>query len=537
MEIEIPQVNNTQESTTYESDKNCIIIIGANGAGKSRFAAYIEKKDYEKDGKGANFLRISAQRILNFSNIIPLKSYEEAEETVQFGVSGNFDKGNNKWKQYEEGGAGWTTAVNNDYDDVLAALIAKKNLENQQIADLAMANKSLDEMRKKGRIINQLKKIWESVLPERDIDIDTKSESIMASVHEEGLESENFTRKEYNGQGMSDGERVCLYMICQVLCAPSHVYIIIDEPELHLHPSIMHRLWANLEKARPDCCFIYVTHDTDFATQHGDADIIWIKNFDGENWDYDILKGDNLPDSLLLSILGNRKNVLFIEGKENSWDYKLYSEVFEKFLVIPCGSCRNVIECVKAYRKSPYLHHLAVAGLVDRDYRTEEEVAGLAKEDVYCLKVAEVENLFLTPELLTYYQEEQALPKELLHSIQKNVLACFQNAINSQISSAVKAELQYHITVTDFLGKETNIGIIEQNLKANLAKAISQFWAEKNTRYKEIVKEKNYEDVLVYYNDKSLLYKVLREAVEEIKKKQMIVKLIRMHIMITEIIL
>lgn len=60
MRIEIPKIKNTKESSILESKNNCIIIIGANGSGKSRFAAYIEKKDFEKDHKGANILRISA---------------------------------------------------------------------------------------------------------------------------------------------------------------------------------------------------------------------------------------------------------------------------------------------------------------------------------------------------------------------------------------------------------------------------------------------------------------------------------------------
>ena len=67
---------------------------------------------------------------------------------------------------------------------------------------------------------------------------------------------------------MSDGERAVLYLIVQVLCIPDNKKLIIDEPELHLHGSIMNRLWKGLEQVRPDCLFIYITHDTDFAALH-----------------------------------------------------------------------------------------------------------------------------------------------------------------------------------------------------------------------------------------------------------------------------
>lgn len=51
---------------------------------------------------------------------------------------------------------------------------------------------------------------------------------------------------------MSDGERVGLYLIAQCLCIPENKTIIIDEPEIHLHRSIMDRLWTAIEAERED---------------------------------------------------------------------------------------------------------------------------------------------------------------------------------------------------------------------------------------------------------------------------------------------
>lgn len=518
MHIEIPQVNNTKESVPLETENNCIIIIGANGSGKSRFAAYIEKKDYEKDRKGANILRISAQRILNFGHTIPMKSYTKAEMFVQYGNGNYLDKGQYKWRDNDGGADGWTTAVNNDYNDVLAAFIAKINLDNQKGIESLKVGKTREEVLNNDFIIDKLKRIWSDVLPERNINIVLETASVIAFMDHNGQGKQEDIQKQYNAAGMSDGERVCLYMICQVLCAPQDICIIIDEPELHLHPSIMHRLWADLEQARPDCHFIYVTHDTDFAAQHGEADIIWIKSFDGENWDYAKLKSDNLPDSLLLSILGNRKNVLFVEGKEGGLDYQLYSRVFRKSLVIPCGSCINVIERVKAYGQSPYLHHLKVAGLIDRDYRTQHEIDGLMKENVYCLKVAEIENLFLTQEVLTYYQKKMALPEEILSVIYRKGMEHFRSDLTKQISNALKSDLRYHLSVKDIGRKETEPAGIKKNLETDLDEFINKFWAEESRRYQEIADKEDFEEVLMVYNQKSL-YSILREASEELKKE------------------
>ena len=51
-------------------------FIGANGSGKSKLGAWIEENDME------NVHRIGAQRNLNFNEYIPLKSYEQAKNSV-----------------------------------------------------------------------------------------------------------------------------------------------------------------------------------------------------------------------------------------------------------------------------------------------------------------------------------------------------------------------------------------------------------------------------------------------------------------------
>jgi gluconate kinase len=55
-------------------------------------------------------------------------------------------------------------------------------------------------------------------------------------------------------------------LIGQCLLAPENGFIIVDEPELHIHPSITSTLWDALERERTDCAFVYLTHDLEFAT-------------------------------------------------------------------------------------------------------------------------------------------------------------------------------------------------------------------------------------------------------------------------------
>jgi ATPase subunit of ABC transporter with duplicated ATPase domains len=63
----------------------------------------------------------------------------------------------------------------------------------------------------------------------------------------------------YSIAKMSDGERAALIMAADVVSAPSASVFLIDEPELHLHRSIVFPLIAALLRERPDCAFVKLT--------------------------------------------------------------------------------------------------------------------------------------------------------------------------------------------------------------------------------------------------------------------------------------
>lgn len=198
----------------------------------------------------------------------------------------------------------------NDFENVLAALIALKNNENDVfINQCRMAENNNSEMPHTPQTpIDALFSIWNDVFPQRKLLLeDSKFYAC--------LPSDESTIK-YSATEMSDGERSVLYLAAQVLCVPKDKTLIIDEPEIHLHRSIMNRLWKSLEKHRPDCFFIFITHDTQFAAMHKNADKFWIQKYDGHNWNFEKIEDDNLPEELLLDILGSRNNVLFVEGEK-----------------------------------------------------------------------------------------------------------------------------------------------------------------------------------------------------------------------------
>jgi len=200
---------------------------------------------------------------------------------------------------------------------------------------------------------------------------------------------------------MSDGERVALYLMGECLCAPINAVVIVDEPEIHIHKAIQSRLWDALESARPDCIFVYFTHDLDFAAERSYARRIWVEAFDGTNWKWHLIDDQaDIPTPMTLQILGSRKPILFVEGEPDSLD-RIYRSLYPGHTVIARGSCFSVIRSVRSMSQPGFLSGHKAFGLIDRDRRSQVELDSLLAEGVYSCPVAEVENLLCLPAVLS----------------------------------------------------------------------------------------------------------------------------------------
>jgi ABC-type cobalamin/Fe3+-siderophores transport system ATPase subunit len=479
--------------TEYTTENNSLIIIGANGSGKSKLGAWMEQQDMK------TVHRIGAQRSLNFGEYIQLKSYEQAENLLLYGKNEidlkkmmRWYNPNNSWKSE------MTTKFINDYENVLAALIAMKNKQNDAFIKDCKERESRREQHTKTpeTVVDTLKTIWKNVFPERDIDFDDAK--VTATFYNDSNQEIS-----YKGMEMSDGERVGLYLMAQCLIIPSNKTIIIDEPEIHLHRSIMNHLWTEIEKSRPDCFFIYITHDTQFAANHRQAKKIWVKSFDGSKWDLEEIQDSLIPEQLLLDIMGNRKKVLFVEGTAGSYDTKLYAEIYKDYYVVPCGGCSSVISHTKSMKATPQLHDLKCYGIIDRDYRRDHEIESLKKYGIYALQVAEVENLFLVEELLVIVNKiRDPQNNDRIERIKKIIIEDrYKNQINQQICEAVKAEIKYILSTIEITGKT------DHEAKVTLKNAVDSISYD---NMRTVIEEKfnnaigSYKNVLAVFNCKSL---------------------------------
>lgn len=416
-------------------------------------------------------------------------SIELAERSLIFGHKEN--ENNKKYFRWSDKPA---TGFLNDYAKLMVFLFSDETEENAKykVAQRQSANKVDPPVTR----LDKVKQIWERTLPHRELLIG-------------GLRIQTQVRgdasKIYKSSEMSDGERVIFYLIGQCLAAPRDGIIVIDEPELHLHKSVQASLWAEIERQRPDCLFVYLTHDVDFAVAQEGAQRVWLKSFDGTSWDWELIDDkDDLPDDLLIEVLGSRKPVVFVEGMNGSHDVSLYREILTGFLVIPRGSCDQVIQAVKALRSNTQLHHLQVYGLIDRDRRTQLEIAALQTDNIFTLDVAEVENLFCTQEVLALVSTR--LARDTTADFDQAVAQVFKqlrSEIDTQVSLRVIAEVKFKLNCFDASARGAPaLSNALQQLTQGID--ISALYTRFDAEFQTVISSADYRGLLRLYNRKSL---------------------------------
>ena len=117
-----------------------------------------------------------------------------------------------------------------------------------------------------------------------------------------------------------------LIIAATVITVESETVLLIDEPERHLHRSIIEPFLSALFQRRQDCAFIISTHEIALPAANPEARVLMVRSceWNGDTakaWDVEILEANtNLPAELRRDILGARRRILFVEGTTNGLD-------------------------------------------------------------------------------------------------------------------------------------------------------------------------------------------------------------------------
>lgn len=476
-----------------------LVFIGANGAGKTRLGVYLDNR---LSMEGLEVHRLAAHRSLKLNpNVMPT-SYQVATNRLFYG----YETGTYTYKAGHRFSGKPETDLLNDFDHVLSALYADNN--DVSIAYRESCLTSTGPLpRPPLAKLDKLKSIWENVLPHREL-------VVLAG----NIKTKTSEGQEYSASDMSDGERVVFYVIAQTLLAKPDTLLIFDEPELHINKAILAKLWDEIESARPDCGFLYITHDVEFAATRHAATKYSLRKYQkepSEAWDIEILpESGEIPDDVVALIIGSRRPVLFVEGNGGSLDSSLYRRVYQDFTVIAVGSCEQVIQTVASFAARPELHRVGCAGLIDSDGRSSEEVAYLEARGVYCLPVSEVENLLLLPSVFSALAQTLRFPTREIET----KLAALRTFVATEARAHLD-EICLRASKRRIDSAMKKIGLTSQSveaLQADFGAAAAgidpgSIFVEVRSQLEAAIDAQEYEKVLYHYDNKGLLAEAARQ--------------------------
>lgn len=212
---------------------------------------------------------------------------------------------------------------------------------------------------------------------------------------------------------------------CQLLthisrCAESDL-LIVDEPEVYLHPEVQRQLLGILRDVRPD--IVLATHSVEILSEADPGEILLVDKSQDFARRLREIEGvqpalDNIGSihNLTLTELARNRRILFVEGLR---DYKIIKKFARSlgFLELAAGSGLTAIDSggfdswskIRDFAwgvKGKLKTELSIAAVFDRDYRCEEELTEVKRQLENEINFAhfhnckELENYLLSPEIV-----------------------------------------------------------------------------------------------------------------------------------------
>lgn len=454
-----------------------MIIIGANGSGKSRFTARL-RADLGKEAFALSALH----------GLFDLGYHDNAPSSINtlYAEMPSVDMYVPPVSQFE----------------MLVRLLVSEEMSKLMTFKLRGDKRRMRSSSEPTRL-DKMMDVWREIFPGNEMLL--QNGRLLLSPADEDSETGG-----YSPLKLASGEKAVMYYTAGILFAPEGATVFIDDPAIFLHPSVAMALWNRLEALRPDCRIVYTTHDLDFASSRAGAATVWVRDFNvtAGTWDYDVLPAESgLTDEIYLAILGARRPVLFIEGDGvNSIDAKLYPLIFKDYTVKSLGSCNKVIESVRTFNDLKGFHHMDSHGIVDRDRRDAVEVAYLRRRGIFVPDVAEIENILMLEEVIRAVASRRGKDENAVFAkVKKSIMGQFHVDLKRQAllhtRHKVKSMMEYRVD-----GRFNSISALEEHLEGLLHDINPRALYEKFCReFNGYLRDDDYASVLRVYNQKSMV--------------------------------
>lgn len=358
-----------------------LFLLGANGTGKS---SLLQMFSNSSNGK---YRRISAHRQNWFYSGAP--EFTGKQRLEYEGSISHYDQRlDSRWKD--------------DHSSIrtqiaIFDLVNSENIRAREIAK-AVDSKNDSEVHRlsaKSGVFEILNKVLR--LANIDIVLSLEANDEIMAVHK--------NCRPYSISKLSDGERNAILIAANVLTVEPGTLLLIDEPERHLHRSIVSPLLSTLLKERSDCAFVVSTHEPSLPVDNNGSKVILCRGCTYEergvsNFDIDLINSiDEIDDNLKKTILGERRKIVFVEGTETSLDKPLYSLLFPNASIVAKDSCKDVENAVIGIKGTNELHWVKPFGLVDNDSSEPERINALLDKGIIPINAYSVESIYYHPDI------------------------------------------------------------------------------------------------------------------------------------------
>lgn len=287
---------------------------------------------------------------------------------------------------------------------------------------------------------------------------------------------------------LSSGEREVVILTFDIITQnPSHCLILIDEPEVHLHPELTFRLIKALKAIGENNQYFLFTHSPDIIGNSLDTGVHFVRpkvrvptgnqvvRIDENNIDA-FQSIPNIRETIGMISVG--KKLLFVEGNNTSIDRNVFATIAKDakidLAIIPSDSCTNINNmALMCETLEKGLFGVELFMVRDRDSLAPDQIATFhakSKGRLVFLPFYHIENAFLMPKAIA------AVARKILFAnaptaeqVEEKMIELARQQLNHTISLYVKNEIYFQAGNFDVSPK---ISIDQSTTTAALAAAM-----------------------------------------------------------------
>lgn len=444
MKIKSLKLTDYQPIKNIEIDNlgDVVIIAGANGAGKTRLKQAIvqsiqsaplmdltigatRREEADEKHFGSDFIELKKnEQNARFTKYINTRKYGQGQyvgsllqidskrnlETIKYNTINYLvtdpDDTDTPWNW------GYSPFINR-WRDFMNYIHQKVAAHKNRLAEELQKDPSktgVDILKKYPLPLQKYKEVFSEILPGKELqDINP-------------AEPSEFNYKDSLGQilpfsSLSSGEQEVVKILFDVARKEiRHSIFIIDEPELHLHPTLTFKLIEALKSIGEHTNqFIFLTHSADLiSTYYSTGNVFFIDtNQSGQNQAHRLSELNTSHHDLVqligenLGLFAVGKKIVFVEGETSSIDrltyHKIGLTVNPDLKFSPVGSVINLgaLKVVEEQLRNS-LFGVDMYMLRDRDGLRQDQIDELELNGrLVCLKRRHIENYFLNEDILS----------------------------------------------------------------------------------------------------------------------------------------